>query len=276
MPGVNISGVNMPDVNMKASFDPGFGIRATSDPLGFIYGPDTFGPTPELRSLDAIRPSLRQPDCDGPDPVYAIAMHVGKTREKNDWHVRKMLYGAVSYAAGRLGNEPVRSQGHVHRISSHSGWSPPEVYEIWTGKAFIYMQEHVADNPGRCYAIEAGPGDLVIVPPGWAHASISADVRQPVSFGALCDREYGFEYAEVRKRRGLAWYACVDAAENIRWDRNPNYDSSDLEVRPPSDYRDFGFTGKQPLYSQVTRDFDRFQWISKPGLISERWQNFTP
>ena len=71
-----------------------------------------------------------------------------------------MLFGAVSYAAGSLGDEPVRSQGHVHRISSHSGWSPPEVYEIWTGKAFIYMQEKVADNPGRCFAIEAGPGDL--------------------------------------------------------------------------------------------------------------------
>ena len=271
MPDVNTTGVNT-----KGSFDPGFDIRATSDPLGFVYGADTFGPTPELRSLDAIRPSLRQPDCDGPDPVYAIAMDVGKTSDKNDWHVRKMLYGAVSYAAGRLGDEPIRSQGHVHRISSHSGWSPPEVYEIWTGKAFIYMQEYVADDPGRCFAIEAGPGDLVIVPPAWAHASISADVRQPVSFGALCDREYGFEYAEVRKRRGLAWYARVDSADNIRWDRNPNYDSPELEVRPPSNYRDFGFVGTQPLYSQVTRDFDRFQWISKPGLISQRWQNFTP
>ncbi len=139
--------------NMNETFDPGFDIRATSEPLGFIYGPGTFGPTPGVRSLDAIRPSLRQPDCDGPDPVYAIAMDVGRASDRPDWNTRKMLYGAVSYAAGRLGDEPVRSQGHVHRISSHSGWSPPEVYEIWTGKAFIYMQERVADNPGRCFAI---------------------------------------------------------------------------------------------------------------------------
>jgi hypothetical protein len=62
----------------------------------------------------------------------------------------------------------------------------------------------------------------------------------------------------------------------IRWERNPNYDSPELEIRPPSDYSEFGFSGKQPLYSQVARDFDRFQWISKPGLVASLWQDFRP
>jgi glucose-6-phosphate isomerase len=203
-------------------------------------------------------------------------MDVGRLPDQPEWRRRNMLYGAVSYAAGRLGDEPVRSQGHVHRVSSHSGWSPPEVYEIWAGQAWIYMQEYAADDPGRCFAIHAGPGDIVIVPPGWAHAAISAHIHHPVSFGALCDREYGFHYDEVRKRKGLAWYACVDAGQQIRWERNPNYDSPELEIRPPSDYSEFGFSGKQPLYSQVARDFDRFQWISKPGLVASLWQDFRP
>lgn len=52
-----------------------------------------------------------------------------------------------------------RSQpGHVHRISQHSGWSPPELYEIWQGKAIIYMQEYVDDDPGRCFAVLAEAG----------------------------------------------------------------------------------------------------------------------
>ena len=258
------------------SFGPGFDIRATHDPLGFAYGPETFGPFPELRPLDAIRPSLRAPNCDGPDPVYAIAMDVGKVSDQLEFRRRNMLYGAVSYAAGRLGDEPVRSQGHVHRESSHSGWSPPEVYEIWSGEAFVYMQEYAADDPGRCFAIHARRGDIVIVPPGWAHATISASIHSPVSFGALCDREYGFLYDEVRKRKGLAWYALIDAKQHIRWERNPHYDSPELEVRRPTDYSEFGFSGKQPLYSQVTQDFDRFQWISSPGLVANLWQGFCP
>jgi glucose-6-phosphate isomerase, archaeal len=259
-----------------SSFDPGFDVRATCEPLGFVYGPTTFGPVPELRPLDAIRPSLREPDCDGPDPVYAIAMDVGKIADQPEFQRRRMLYGAVTYAAGRLGSEPVRSQGHVHRVSSHSGWSPPEIYEIWSGEAFIYMQEFAADDPGRCFAIHAGSGEIVIVPPGWAHASVSANVNSHVSFGALCDREYGFEYGEIRKRRGLAWYALVDGSQGVRWERNPHYDAPELEVRSPSDYSRFGFSGKRPLYSQVTASFERFQWVSKPGLVGDLWRDFSP
>ena len=65
--------------------------------------------------------------------------------------------------------------------------------------------------------------------------------------------------------RAWAWYARVDSGQNLRWERNPNYDSPELEIRSPSGYSNFGFSGKEPLYSQVTRDFERFQWISKPG-----------
>jgi hypothetical protein len=100
-------------------------------------------------------------------------------------------------------------------------------------------------------------------------------VPQPGTLNAGAVPEYGFDYDEVGKRMGLAWYACVDAGQNIRWERNPNYDSPELEIRPTSDYSAFGFSGKQPLCSQVARDFDRFQWISKPGLAS-LWQDFRP
>ena len=33
-------------------------------------------------------------------------------------------------------------------LAPHSGWSPPEVFEIWTGPAIVYAQERAADNPG--------------------------------------------------------------------------------------------------------------------------------
>ena len=108
-------------------FDPGIGVVPVRAPLGFRYGPGVFGPQPERRSLDAIRPSLRDPACTGPDPVYAIVMDVGHEDIRVELERRMLLFGAVIYASGKLGEAPVRSQGHVHRVSSHSGWSPPEV-----------------------------------------------------------------------------------------------------------------------------------------------------
>lgn len=78
-------------------------------------------------------------------------MDVGREQIRAELERRMLLFGAVIYAPGKLGEEPVRSQGHVHRVSSHSGWSPAEVYEIWEGAAYVYMQEYAAENPGRCY-----------------------------------------------------------------------------------------------------------------------------
>lgn len=100
-------------------------------PLGFSYGEDVTGPMPEIRRLDQIRASLREPQCEGPEEVYAIAMDVARMQDREELKKRMLLFGVVTYAAGRLGEEPIRSQGHVHRVSQHSGWSPPELYEIW-------------------------------------------------------------------------------------------------------------------------------------------------
>ena len=122
-------------------------------PMGFSYGEETLGPLPEIRTLDQIRASLRDPECTGPEQVYAIAMDVARISDIAELKKRMLLFGVVTYASGRLGEEPIRSQGHIHRVSAHSGWSPPELYEIWQGKAIIYMQEFVADDPGRCFAI---------------------------------------------------------------------------------------------------------------------------
>ena len=111
----------------KDNFDKGIDIGITENPLGFIYGKDVFGPTVENRWLDDIRSSLLDPKCEGPDIVYSIAMDVGKTVHKALLQKQHLLFGVVAYAKGSLGMEPIRSQGHIHKVSPFSQWSTPEV-----------------------------------------------------------------------------------------------------------------------------------------------------
>ncbi|MBC7889663.1 MAG: glucose-6-phosphate isomerase [Ferruginibacter sp.] len=258
------------------NFYPGFEISPTTLPMGFDYGVNVFGPGVENRSLDAIRKSLRNPDCSGPDPVYAIAMDVGKSAHLPLLEKLHLLYGAVTYAAGRLGDEPVRSQGHIHKLSPLSGWSTPEVYEIWSGKAIIYMQEKADDNPGRCYAVVALPGEVVIVPPNWAHATISADPTQPLTFGAWCDREYGFEYDKVRQHHGLAWFPLFTKTGEIDWQKNPHYQQGDLIIKIPEKYNQFGIEQGKPIYTQFEENPERFLFVPHPQLVKDMWTNFVP
>jgi len=257
-------------------FDSGFALRAREDSLGFEYGEGVFGPTPEFRSLDAIRPSLKDPSCDGPDPVYGIVMDVGEDVDRPDLERRMMLFGAVAYAAGRLGTEPVRSQGHVHHVSPHCGWSTPELFEIWDGRAIIYMQESTADDPGRSIAISAGRGDVVVVPPGWAHAVINADPAKRMVFGAWCDRQYGFVYDGVRAHHGLAYFLILGKNDELTWEANPRYSKSELHLRSARAYPEFGVTRGVPIYRQYKNNPEPLNWVSDPGRLAGLWKNFEP
>ncbi|MCK9641430.1 MAG: hypothetical protein M0R39_16110 [Prolixibacteraceae bacterium] len=258
------------------NFYPGFDIIPTRQPMGFAYGLGVFGPEVENRTLDSIRMSLRNPLCAGPDPVYSIAMDVGKKEHLPQLEQLHLLYGAVTYAAGRLGEEPVRSQGHIHKVSPLSGWSTPEVYEIWSGRAIIYMQETANDRPGKCFAVIANPGEVVIVPPYWAHATISADPEQPLTFGAWCDREYGFEYDGVRAHNGLAWFLLLAENGEIRWQKNPNYLDSELIVKSPEIYNQLGIEPGKPIYTQFEENPRKFLFVPQPQSVKEVWIDFIP
>ena len=258
------------------NFNPGFDILPTTQPMGFAYGPNVFGPNVENRSLDSIRKSLRDPNCLGPDPVYSIAMDVGKSEHLPLLRQLHLLYGAVTYAAGRLGKEPVRSQGHIHKVSPFSGWSTPEVYEIWSGRAIIYMQEKAENQPGRCFAVLAGPGDVVIVPPYWAHATISADPETPLTFGAWCDREYGFEYEDVRAHNGLAWFPVISENGNIEWLKNDKYLDCELILKSPEIYSQLGIDPGIPIYTQFEQNPEKFWFVPRPQIVKEIWEGFIP
>lgn len=256
-------------------FAPGFDIRLRADSLAFEYGERTFGPEPELRRLDDIRRSLRDPECNGPDPVYGIVMDVGARADADELRRRYLLFGAVVYASGRLGEEPVRSQGHVHAVAPHCGWSTPELFEIWEGRAIIYAQEFAADRPGRCIAVEAGPGEHVVVPPGWAHCVINADETKRMVFGALCERQYGFIYDDVRAHGGLAWFPILRDGR-IAWQANPRYEPSELFTRPARNYPELGIEPRTPIYRQFQKNPERLQWVSEPARVASLWKTLEP
>ena len=239
------------------NFDPGFDIEPLPGCAGFRLGEDCFDRGVEYRRLDALRQSLMEPDCEGPDPVYAIMMDVGRKQDLPALQERMLLFGVVTYAAGQLGREPIRSQGHIHKVSAHCGWSTPEVYEIWQGKAVIYMQETAQDNPGRCFAVEAEPGDVVVVPP-------------------CCDRDYGFEYGDVRRHGGIAWFPLVEEGGGLRWEKNPAYRAERLIIKKPEWYIRLGLEEGKPIYRQFMEDPDRFLFVSDPARVQTVWQGFVP
>ena len=263
-------------MSVPLEFDPGIPLCLAERELAFEYGPNVFGPEPEIRRLDAIRSSLHDPKCEGPDPVYGIAMDIGREEDGAVLQERMLLFGAVVYAAGTLGEEPVRSQGHIHTIAPHSGWSPPEIFEIWRGKAIVYAQERAEDDPGRCIAVYAQAGEKVVVPPGWAHCVINADRGSRMAFGAWCDRQYGFDYTRVRAHHGLAWFPLLKESGEMAWERNPRYAESTLEHRRSRPYPELGLDSERSLYCQFIDNPDSVMFVAEPQRAEECWKGFVP
>jgi len=244
------------------------------------YGAHVIGPPTEVRTIDSIRSSLLDPAAHGPEKLYAIAMDVYHQDDEVILKDNCLLLGIVAYNEGRIGKELVRSQGHIHKISSHSGWSPPEIFEIWEGTAIIYMQESAQDNPGNCYAVLAKSGDWVIVPPGWPHMVINADVTKPMVFGAICDRGYeGFDYKDVRAHGGLAYFPLVSDNGSITWEKNTNYSGGKLIQKSPDSYDHFFHIlgdNKGSLYEEAVRRPEVFSFVPYAGDHSSAWHNFLP
>jgi len=202
-------------------------------------------------------------------------MDVCRREDAEDLKRRYLLLGIVAYAGGRLGEEPVRSQGHIHAAAPHSGWSTPELFEIWEGRAIIYAQESAEDDPGRSVAVEAGPGEQVVVPPGWAHCVINADPERRMVFGAWCERQYAFLYDQVRAHGGLAWFPLLKD-DGVEWQANPRYRKSSIAVRGPRSYPELELDAKVPIYTQYKNNPESVQWVSEPARFASLWKTLEP
>lgn len=93
-------------------FDKGIDITPVQSPMGFTYGAGVFGPEVEIRRLEDIRASLRDPQCKGPEQVYSIAMDVGKEEHRALLNKLHLLFGVVTIVLVNWG----RSQSEVKGI----------------------------------------------------------------------------------------------------------------------------------------------------------------
>ncbi len=96
-----------------------------------------------------------------------------------------------------------------------------------------------------------------------------------MAFGAWCVRDYGFEYDEVRAHNGLAFYPIVDG-DKIIFKINSNYKYSELIVKKPRIYKEFGLEQSKSIYTQFKENPDKFLFISKPNLAEDKFVNFIP
>ncbi|MES1239511.1 MAG: glucose-6-phosphate isomerase family protein, partial [Chloroflexota bacterium] len=209
----------------------GLDLAVDPEALELQFGAGVIHPAGERRTLDDVRATLADPDADGPEQLYTIYMDIADEPDLPRLLQQQLLYGAVVYNHGAIGNERLRSQGHIHSAQPGTGLRYSEVYEFWTGHGHVYLQKECASEVTRALLVPVGPGDKVIVPLGWVHLTVASD-SETLAFGAWCARENELEYGGLRELGGPAHFVLADGeiVANPRYARVP-----EVEIIQPGD-----------------------------------------
>ena len=97
-----------------------------------------------------------------------------------------------------------------------------------------------------------------------------------MTFGAWCDREYGFEYDEVRARGGLAYFPLLGEDGALRWETKPALCRAAPRRAARARVPGAGAAAGEPIYRTFARDPDAVQWVSDPARMARLWKGFEP
>jgi len=241
-----------------------FGVQLDAQALTLHFSAGITTAPVVVRRLDEVRALLRDPHATGPDHLYTIYMDIRVPGIADTLRSHGLGYGAVVYNHGALGREALRSQGHVHSVPAATGVAYSELYEFWHGRGLVYMQDGASADVTDVIVVEAGPGDKVAIPPGWAHATVNLG-DGPMAFGAVYALDAVLVYEPLRKLQGTAHYVLADGT----LEPNPRYRSVP-EARRKAPHRSLeqGIeTGRPALVGDVAR----LDFVSRPERYPALW-----
>ncbi|MBE3589346.1 MAG: glucose-6-phosphate isomerase [Firmicutes bacterium] len=225
------------------------------------------------RRLEEMRPVLADPAADGPEEWYVMYRDVGSAdvrRRAGAWRLR---YDLTVVRPGVAGRERIKTAGHDHPLKAGTGVTYPEIYQVICGRALYLLQESSpaasgeAGRPREVVLVEAGPGDVVVIPPGYGHVTVNAGDGWLVMCNWVSD---GFEslYGPMRAARGAAVYVLDDGLGGWMLSPNPRYGAVAVRCLRAGALPGLD-SGAVPVYRALMDSPERFAFLSYPERAGE-------
>ncbi len=256
----------------------GLAITADNAALALRFGPGVSAPEPARRRAGEMRPVLLDADAARADDVaYTLYRGVTPDEAAEEIERRGLLYVALVARAGKLGPEWVRTRGHTNSPAPGTPLPFPEVHEVWQGRALLYLQTEAAPDVTDVVAMEMGPGDKAVVPPGWAGlvANIGAE---PLALGSWRARECVPRYDALESLHGMAHFVLAgDGPGAYRFEPNTRYRSVPVpRPVPAQDYPKLGLHKSEPMYTTFRRNPDSLRFMTRPQDHENVWTALYP
>jgi glucose-6-phosphate isomerase len=201
-------------------------------------------PPPRVRTIEEIRGVLMEPACECREPLYFMYRDLSKSRDDGRWLREEGLrYDVTVIPARTLCGEYVKTKGH-HHPENGKGVPYPEIYEVLEGEAHYLVQTRSADD---VRLIRAGPGDRVLVPPGYGHVTINPGESTLVMANIVSTR-FESDYSMYERLGGAAYFELAGGTLV----KNPHYpDTPAVRILKASLQKGLGLLPVCPLYALI-------------------------
>jgi glucose-6-phosphate isomerase, archaeal len=201
-------------------------------------------PPPRVRTIEEIRNVLMEPACACREPLYFMYRDLSKNREDGQWlRDQGLRYDITVIPARTLCGEYVKTKGHHHPVNG-KGVPYPEIYEVLEGEAHYLLQTRSADD---VRLVQAGPGDQVLIPPGFGHVTINPGGATLV-MANIVSNLFESDYSVYERLRGAAYFELAGGG----FTRNPRYpDAAGIRTMKAHDQKGAGSLPARPLYDLI-------------------------
>lgn len=235
------------------------------------FGPGLPPVEPDVRTLEAMREVLADPEADGPNELYYMYRDVGRPEDKARTAAVGLRYDVTVILPALLGREHAKTYGHYHPQAPTGGYYP-EVYEVISGRALYLLQRRGGDGAvDDVLVVEARPGDKVFMLPGYGHATINPG-DEPLVMANWVAAAFASEYGDYRARHGAAYYELA-GAEGPGWRPNPHYPALPplRAVRPRCPADTTGLAAGRSMYADGVAHPERLRYLVSPTLYPGEW-----
>lgn len=191
------------------------------------------------------------------DRIYDFYVGLEEKSDQGVFAAAGLRYDLIVVYPGAIAGEFKKTSGHEH-IGPY-----PEIYEVLSGTALFLLQKGTGTAIDHFAAIEAAPGQKILVPPGYGHATVNIG-QTPLVFADLVFDKCQNRYAAIKDCHGMAYYA-IEEHGNLVYKKNGNYDSHPEIVFPaPYEHPELGLTFAKPVYGALIENPGVFRYLSEP------------
>jgi glucose-6-phosphate isomerase len=235
------------------------GLPATLSPSGISFGKNVCIPEYEVKRYKKFSTFFNS-KFDSNKILYYIYRNCCLEKDVSVFKKHGVRYDLTLLAPGKIGNEPVRTIGHLHNALRKIG-RPAEIYQVIFGSAIFLFHDI---NTDHIYTVSRRKGEKIIIPPQCAHITINASLSKPLVVSNIFINNGGHNYDFFKKTHGPAWYPAIKEGDEIYFKKNPRIKRNVALSRKTARPLPFGLNSKTSLYKEFILHTNRFSFLSNP------------